>query len=309
MANKDYYNVLGVNENASDGEIKSAYRNLAKKYHPDANQGNKSAEAQFKSISEAYSVLSDGKKRQKYDQMRRFGAFDGGGFDFNSARSGSSSSFSGGDSIFEEIFGGGGGGGGFGNVFGSMFEQGGRSHRRQSRPPKNPDLETEITIPFDLAVNGGKYSFSIHKGGANKTYAIKIAPGIESGSRMRLRGQGNPGFAGGPASDLFVKIHVGVHEIFRREGLDIYSSISVNMIQAALGTTVKVKTVYDKTVELKIPAGMQPNRKFRLHGLGIQSNAGKGDHYVEVHLAIPAKLSHKAKKILKEFAQEAKLDL
>jgi len=374
MPNKDYYEILGVSENATANEIKSAYRSLAKKYHPDANPGDASAEARFKDISEAYSVLSDPKKRENYDQMRRLGAFGGtNGFNFQEfdfSSYGKGSQRGGASSIFEELF----GPGGLGNIFSSMFDRGERTRQERRGPQKGQDLETEIEIPFDLAISGGKYNFTIRKtdscttcngsgarpgsklrscpqcggtgtvtlgqggfsvgrtcprcygrghlvdspcptcGGAgqlekNKTYTIKIPRGIESGTRMRLKGQGNAGVAGGTAGDLWVTVRVGGHNCFRREGLDIHSDVSINMVQAALGTSVKVKTIDGKTVELKIPAGTQNTRTFRLRGLGIQSKTGGGDQFVHVNVLTPTGLSKNEEKILREFAREAKLEL
>jgi len=376
MAGKDYYDILGVNENASESDIKRAYRSLAKKYHPDANPGDSSAEARFKDISEAYSVLSNTQKRKKYDQMRKLGAFDGTGgginfegFDINdfqnrgSRRGGTSS-------IFEDMF----GAGGLGNIFSSMFDRGEYSRQSRRGPQKGSDAEVEIEIPFDLAITGGNHTFKIRKsevcstcngtgakpgtslstcpqcggtgtvsigqggfsvgrtcprcygrghlvenpcstcGGAGqvekqKSYTIKIPQGIESGTKLRLKGQGNAGSGNASAGDLLVNVRVGMHNYFRREGTDIHSEIKINMVQAALGSSAKVKTLDGKTAELKIPAGTQYGRTFRLRGMGINTENKKGDHFVHVNVMIPSKLSEKEKKILKDFAREAKLDI
>lgn len=336
MPNKDYYKILGVAENASESDIKRAYRALAKKYHPDANQSDKTAESRFKDISEAYSVLSNAERRMQYDQMRRLGAFDGGeGFDFNNFRQSGNrygQTFSGGgaSSIFEEFFG---GGSGFGNIFESMFDSG-PGKRNASRAQTGQDVTVEVEIPFDLAISGGSHTFSLRmsescpacqgsgtrqgrpcpdcigSGRVDKTkkYTIKISPGIESGTKMRLKGQGTPGVAGGAAGDLLVVLQVGSHPDFRREGLDVLSEVTVNFIQAALGTAVKVTTLSGKTVELKIPAGTQPGRSFRLKGMGVQSPSGVGDHFVRVNVSVPEKLSRKSKELLINFAREARLD-
>lgn len=305
MANKDYYNVLGVNENASESDIKRAYRDLAKKYHPDANHGDKKAEAQFKDISEAYSVLSDPKKRQKYDQMRRLGAFGGGqGFDFDGFNfRNSHSGRGGGSSIFEEMFG---GSGGFGDIFGSMFGEGPRTQQR--RPARGQDLQTEIEIPFDFAISGGKYSFTVRTSSGNKTYNINIPQGVASGHKMRLKGQGEPAYGPGASGDLLITIQVASHPDFRREGLDVHSDITVNIVQAVLGSVATVKTVEGKTVELKIPAGTQSGRIFRLRKMGVKNKNGAGDHLVHVNVTTPTHLTRKQEKILKEFAAEANLE-
>jgi DnaJ-class molecular chaperone len=307
MANKDYYNVLGVSEKASESEIKSAYRKLAKKYHPDANRGDAKAEAQFKDISEAYSILSDPQKRQKYDQMRRLGAFGDGhgfnfdGFNFRTSRGPRSGGFGGGGSIFEEMFG---SGGGLGDIFGSMF---GDEGRQRSRPVRGQDLQTEIEIPFDLAISGGKYSFSVRKQSGTKTYTINIPKGVSSGHRMRLRGQGEAAYSGGTAGDLLITIQVAPHPEFNREGLDIHSEVSINIAQATFGSVTKVKTVDGRTVELKIPAGTQSGRIFRLRKMGVSTRDSTGDHLVHVNVLTPTRLTRKQENILKEFAEEAKL--
>ncbi len=311
MANKDYYDILGVGEKASVNEIKTAYRNLAKKYHPDANPGNKAAEEKFKGISEAYTVLSDPKKRAQYDQMRRLGAFDSaGGFDFNRAGNpfgGGGSSFfwqSGGGSgnIFEEIF----GSGGFDSIFNTGFSP------RQRHSPKGQDVEVTVQIPFDLAVNGGTHSFKLSGGthfDSSKTFNLKIQPGTISGTRMRLQGQGGTAGRNGTAGDLMVTISVAPHPDFRMEGLDIHSDITINFVQAALGTAVKIQNVYNKTIELKIPPGTQPDRIFRLPGLGIASTSRIGDHYVHVKVSIPASLNDEQRDKLREFARSANLEI
>jgi molecular chaperone DnaJ len=336
MPNKDFYEILGVSENASESDIKRAYRALAKKFHPDANQSDKTAEMRFKDISEAYSVLSNAERRQQYDQMRRLGAFGGGnGFNFNdfrNTRGNPNQTFSGGgaSSIFEEFM----GSDGFGNIFGSMFERSGSGKRSGARAQKGQDLAAEVEIPFELAISGGSHTFSLRmietcpacngsgtrqsytcpdcigSGRIDKTkkYTIKISPGIDSGAKMRLKGQGNPGVAGGAAGDLLVNIKVSTHPDFRREGLDVYSEVTINIIQASLGTAVKVTTLSGKTVELKIPAGTQPGRSFRLKEMGIQGNSGTGDHFVRVNVSTPEKLSRKSKELLINFAREAKLD-
>jgi DnaJ-class molecular chaperone len=301
QANKDYYQILGVSESSSDSEIKAAYRKLAKKYHPDTNPGNSSAEEKFKDASEAYAVLSDSKKRQQYDQMRKYGGgFGGNGF--NPFGNGGGFNYSGNATDFEDLFGSGG--------FGSMFEQmfgGGRTQRR-SAPRRGQDIEVEVEIPFELAISGGKHSFRVNIGGSNKTITIKVAQGSSDGTVLRLRGQGQAGMMGGPAGDMRVKLRIGTHQTFRREGMNIHSDVNINVVQAALGTTVKVKTVDDRVVELKIPAGTQSGRTFRLRGLGVKSAAGKGDAYVHVNVQTPANLNKEQEKLLKQFAKSAGLD-
>jgi len=312
MTNKDYYNILGVSENASDKEIKQKYRELAKKYHPDANRENKGAEERFKDVSEAYNVLSDPKKRQQYDQMRKYGAFGGSGMDgfnfegfnfsnFGGGRTGRRKA--GGGFSFDDIF-----GGGFGDVFSDIFNRGSQSRPGKYGPQKGADIEAELEIPFDLAVTGGKKTFSLNQNNAKKI-TVKIPQGIESGSRMKLSGQGKLGTAGGPPGDLILIIRVGSHDYFRREGKDIYCDATINMVQASLGTKIKVRTIDNKNVELKIPPGTQSGRKFRLRGVGINTSSGRGDQFVVVKVMIPIDLNDEQKQLLREFAKAGGLEL
>jgi len=362
MAQKDYYNILGVSESASKDEIKKAYRNLAKKYHPDANPGNKAAEDKFKEISEANEVLSNSQKRKQYDVLRKFGA--GGypgyeGFDFEGFRKGTGRTFR-----FEDL----GGLGGFSDLFSSIFDFGGRSRQRSWSAQKGQDLYAEIEIPFDLAISGGKHTFEIRKedacpvchgsgaqpgskvttcpqcGGAgtvsfsqgafaiqrpcprcfgkgkvvsqpcstcggsgevlgSRRIAMKIPQGVEHGTNLRLRGQGQPGISGGPAGDLIVRINVSAHRFFERRGADVFCKVPINIAQALLGSKIRVRTI-DGKVDLKIPSGTQSGTKFRLKGRGVQVIGIKGDQYVEVQVEIPKKMTQKQKKMFEELARD-----
>ena len=293
MKNKNYYDILGVSENASDQEIKRAYRDLAKKYHPDKHKGDKRAENRFKEISEAYAVLSNAEKRKQYDNMRRFG----GNFDFSGQPNIDVEDLG---SFFKGSFKGRrtAGFGGFGDIFSEFF--GGRTGY-SPQPQKGQDVAAELTVPFDVAINGGKQIITIN----GQRLSVKIPAGTEDGKKIRLRGQGKPGVAGGAAGDLIVTIHVAPHPLFTRKGADIYSTVPINMVQAALGSKVRIQT-YDKgMVDLKIPAGTQHGKLFKLKGMGINANGRQGDHYVEVQVTIPKNLSGKAKEALKKFADLA----
>lgn len=299
MANNDFYSILGVKDTASIQEIKNAYRELAKKYHPDRHKGDKQAEERFKQISEAYAVLSDQKKRAQYDQMRRYGAagnFSGNFQNFNFEDLGSF--FKGGFKGQRSS-----GFGGFGDIFSQFFggsDGQGFSQQRQ----KGQDLSAELTVPFDLAVKGGKQVFQI----GSKKMAVNIPAGSEDGKKIRLRGQGEPGYAGGQSGDLILTVHVAPHPHFRRTGNDLYSTVTINVVQAILGSKVRVLT-YDKgAVELKIPAGTSHGRLLKLKGFGINVNGYSGDHFVEINVDIPKNLSAKAKRLLDDFAKEAKFD-
>lgn len=295
MAEKDFYHILGVSESADEQEIKKAYRELAKKYHPDKHKGDKRAEERFKDIAEAYSVLSDPKKRAQYDQIRRYGGeysgnftnFDASQFSefFRSSRGRKSTSFGGVGDLFSEFF----GGWGAGERFSAQ---------------KGEDISAEITIPFDAAIQGGGQSVFIN----GKQLSIKIPPMIEEGKKIRLSGQGRSGTSGGPAGDLLLTIHVAEHPVFRRHGMDIFSNLAIDMVQAALGCKVRIQTYNRGYVELKVPAGTQPGKRFKLNGMGLFHNGQQGDHVVEITVTVPQKLGAKAKSLLQQYAKEAGLE-
>jgi len=313
---KNYYDILGVSENASQDEIKKAYRKLAKKYHPDRRGGDKAAEEKFKDISEAYSVLSDPEKRKQYDMMRKnpFATGEGmGGFDFGD--------FAGtGPGGFRVHFGGTGGGGfgGFEDILSDLFGFGHRGARtgfagaeedifrkaRAQQTQRGADVQAEITIPFELAARGGETTVVTPTG---KKIKIKIPPGTDDGKKMKISGQGSPAPYGGTPGDLYIVIHVAPHPKFERKGNDIYSTERINLAQAVLGTQLEVKTIDNKTVKLKIPPGTDSGKLFRLKGLGIQNSHGKGDHYVKVEIVVPKNLSPHLRKEFEEWARKAGL--
>ena len=268
MAEKDYYEILGVKKTESDEEIKKAYRGLAKKYHPDKNKGNKEAENKFKEISEAYAVLSDREKREQYDRLGReafggAGANPFAGFDFsqftNRARAGGARGRrapGGFTDIFSDLFGGG-------------FEEG---------PSRGQDVEAELTIAFRDAVLGTTMDLSV---GGNHI-KVKIPEGVRDGQRIRLRGKGAPGGMGGPPGDLTVLIHVTAHPFFERDGDDIRIDLPITIGEAIHGAEVEVPTIHGP-VRARIPAGTQGGQTFRLTGKGVK----KGDHYYRVQVRVP----------------------
>lgn len=276
MAEKDYYELLGVKKDVSDDELKKAYRALAKKYHPDKNKGNKDAESRFKEISEAYAVLSDKEKRAQYDRLGReaFGA--GGanpfaGFDFSQfggasgARRRSGGRRGGGAVDFTDIFGDlfGGGGGGMG-------------------PQRGGDIQAETTIDFRDAVLGTTLEVSV----ARERVKLRIPEGIGDNQTVRLRGKGSPGSGGGPAGDLHVLVHVRKHPFFERRGDDIYIELPITIGEAIKGAEVEVPTIHG-IVRARIPAGTQGGQTFRLTGKGVKKRDSFGDHYYKVQIAIP----------------------
>ena len=358
---KDYYRTLGVPEAATADEIKKAYRKLAKKHHPDANPGNKAAEARFKEITEANSVLSDSDKRKQYDRLKKYGAFAGMGQSRSGGSSRSGNTSPGGSQTFEEMdF------GGLGDIFSSIFGGGGGEGRTGEGRRGAETVETVVAIPFRIAALGGKVpivlpvveacptcngsgaapgatlttcneckgsgQISFGYGGfavkrpcpncrgkgkipsqrcgtcqgagdvkVEKRLMIDVPSGTDAGTRLRLKGQGPQG------GDLIISFQIEEDRFFHREGNDVYATIPINLAQAALGTRIKVRTLDGKHVVLKVPAGTQPGRKFRIKGQGIEKNGTRGDQIVEVQVDVPAKLNEDAEAKLKAFADAAGL--
>lgn len=369
MAGKrDYYEVLGVSKSASADEIKKAYRALAKKYHPDANPGDKTVEAKFKEASEAYAVLSDPDKKKAYD------TYGHAAFDPNSA-AGAASGFGGFDfgsmdfsDIFSDLFGGGAGGDIFGNIFGGGYSSG----RRSNRPRQGESLRTRVTITFDEAMKGTKKQITIpyqeecsscHGSGAKagtspvtcsrcggrgqvtvqqrtpfgvmqsvstcpecngtgkvikdkcpscngtgynkvqKTFEVNIPAGIDNGQSVKLTGAGNPGENGGARGDLLVNVTVAQHPILKRQGVNIFSTVSIDYPTAVLGGETKVKTA-DGDVLLTIKPGTQSDTKMRLKGKGVpllRNPKSRGDHYVTIVVNVPTNLNKEQKDALEKY--------
>ena len=283
MAEKDYYELLGVKKNATEEEIKKAYRGLAKKYHPDKNKGNKEAENKFKEVSEAYAVLSDKEKREQYDRLGReafaFGGGAGGanpfaGFDFSqfTNRGGPRTRTSGRRPT---------GGGGFTDIFSDLF---GGAGGFEEGPMRGQDVDAELTIDFRDAVLGTTMDLSVN----GSHIKVKIPDGVSDGQRIRLRGKGGSGASGGPSGDLNVLIHVKPHPFFERRGDDIYIDLPITVGEAIRGADVEVPTIRGP-VRARIPAGTQGGQTFRLTGKGVKrkSGGGNGDHYYRVQIMVP----------------------
>jgi molecular chaperone DnaJ len=378
MAQKDYYQILGVSENATPDDIKKAYRKLAKKYHPDSNPGDDRAAERFKEINEAHEILSDQKKRKQYDDLRHFAHAGYGshgfqqGFDINDILSqfGRGAGGSGGARTFtfDDL----GGPGGFGDIFSNIFDRGGRFRQQRYGPQQGQDLYADVEVPFDVAAKGGNTTIMVSKdeqcdrckgtgaepgskvekcpqcGGAGmvsvsqggyavsrpcprcygrgeivsdpcakcggngqtagrKRLSIKIPKGVADGTKIRLRGQGQPGTSGGPPGDLIIEVRVTPHRFFQRRGTNIYCDVTINLAQAVLGTKLRVRTLNDKKAVLKIPAGTQPGTTFRLKGLGVDTGTEKGDQLVTVKVEIPKDLKPEDKQLFESLASSLNL--
>lgn len=306
--NKDYYRTLGVSENADDKQIKAAYRRLAKQYHPDRNKGDANAENKFKEIGEAYDVLKDVARRREYDTYRRYGAraFNTGphtGFHERSAGSGNpfgpgSFSFNLNGENIDDL-------GSIEEMLSAFF--GGRAAGpadpfRSKRsgvhtgPKRGTDLAANIEIPFLEAVSGSRRMLTI----GQRRLRVRIPAGIDTGGKIRLRGQGEPGLFGGPNGDLIITVKVMPNEHFERKGNDIYSSVEISFVDAIKGCKVQAKTL-TKTVSLTVPPGTQPGTKLRLKGMGLAVGGQQGDQYVEIKVRIPTELSEKQRRLLDEW--------
>jgi molecular chaperone DnaJ len=285
---KDYYEVLGVSKDATKDQIKRAYRKLAQKYHPDANAGDKEAEARFKEISEAHAVLSNDEKRREYDQMRAF--VESGGQRFYGFRPGREGGVRVNVGDIGDLFGEEGMGGSlFEDLFG--FRQG---------PARGADAETEVTLSFDDAVSGTTVTLP----GGGKA---RIPAGVTGGSRIKVTGKGGRGRQGGPAGDLYVKVRVEDHPLFKLVGRgNVMVEVPVTIAEAALGAKVEVPTL-DGSVTVKIPAGTQDGKVLRVRGKGAPRPRGSaGDLLVKVKVEVPAKLTRKEKEALERFQEEHK---
>lgn len=298
---RDPYEVLGVSKSATAEEIQKAYRKLARKYHPDRNPGDKKAEAAFKEVQSAYEILSDEKKRQQYDRFgfagpgsaEGFGSgfsgagFGSGGFPGGGFRTGQSVNID--PEMAEEIF---------GNLFGgaSPFSEvftgarGGRGRRRRPEPEPQA-VESEVVVPFTVAVNGGSTTIDVQ----GKHIEVKIPAGIEEGKKLRV-----PASATGSV-DVLLKVKIAPHPYFRREGNDIYLDVPISVSEAILGAKVEVPTIQGDRLEVKVPPGTSSGAKLRLRGKGVNG----GDQYLVFKIVAPPvdSMTSRAREIIEEFAR------
>lgn len=313
MANKDYYATLGVKRDASDKDIKQAYRRLARKYHPDVNPGDATAEQKFKEVSEAYSVLGTTESRKKYDQFGHQ-AFSGGFDPFSAAgRARGTHPFSTGN--LRDLFGGAGSTGsrgGFADSVGSIFEDlfGSSGQPRSTRNTNSDvDVEKKVDIRFEDAVRGTTVQLHLPRShGAMDRIQVKIPPGVDTGSRIRVAGKGRPGLHGRPDGDLYIITHVQPHAYFTRDGNDLICDVPVTLGEITLGTKIDVPTI-DGKISMTIPAGTQNGRKFRLRGKGVPylKGEGQGDQYVQLRVVLPDQLDQRSRALMEEFEQRNSL--
>jgi curved DNA-binding protein len=307
---KDYYETLGVSRTASHDEIRKAFRQLARKHHPDVAKDKKGAEAKFKEINEAYEVLGDPEKRRKYDELgadwERAGAGTGGGGyswrgsgpgaggpDFG-AGGGFSFGGTGFSDFFEQFFGAGrqrGPGG---------FEEFAGAHARGS------DIEADLLVTIEEALHGAKKKISFRRDGHSRveTFEVRIPKGVREGQRIRLAGQGEAGGRGGAAGDLYLRVRFERHPDYRIDASDLIYEVEVPAWKAVLGTELIIPTP-EGTTRLKIPAGTQPGRKFRLKGRGLPvAGGGRGDFYVELAVTLPAHVTAEQRELWEKIGRD-----
>ena len=288
---KDYYAVLGVAKNATDKEITKTYRKLARKYHPDTNPNNTSAEEKFKDISAAYDVLGDESRRKEYDEVRRAGP---SAFGMNGARGAGHGGFSGGQPFDM-------GGTDISDLISQMF--GGGRGRGGVDPRRGTDLEASLDISFVDAVTGTTTSLRLSTDGESKPREVnvRIPAGVDNGQRIRIKGRGEPGRSGAPAGDLLLTCNVAAHHLFGREGKNLTVQLPITFTEAALGANIEVPTLDGSTVTLRLKAGTQAGSRHRVKGKGIIANDDFGDLIVSVEVVVPKDLTDKQKKLLQQF--------
>jgi curved DNA-binding protein len=301
MEFQDYYKTLGVKQGAADDEIKSAYRKLARKYHPDRNK-EAGAEEKFKAISEAYEVLHDKQKRAAYDNLRAGGGYRAG--DSFRPPPGWQQQAPGGFE-FRDFGGAGGDAGGFSDFFESLFGgRGGAGSRAQRGPQRGNDVRAGVEIDLRTAYSGGKQRLGLRDASGERTLEVNIPAGILPGKVIRLAGQGEPGYHGSPAGDLLLEIQVRDDQQFKLRGRDVEVEVPVSPWEAALGAKVPVPTL-GGNVELKIPAGSRSGRKLRLKGRGMPGRA-PGDQIVVLTIQVPSADGDQAKAAYQAFEKAFK---
>ena len=325
MEFRDYYQTLGVSKTASDKEIKQAYRKLARKHHPDVNPGDKTAEARFKEINEAYEVLGDPDKRKKYDELGAnwrlyeqaqqqgagFGGggnpFSGGAWNINTGGPGGYRTMT--EEEMHELFG---NEDPFSDFFRTFFGGGdpreGAGRARQGRAPrtqKGRDIEHEVELTLEEAYHGATRRISIKQGGHARSVDVRIPVGVKDGSRVRAAGEGESGSNGGASGDLYLRVRIRPHPVFERKGTDLHTTVAVPVTTAVLGGEAQVPTITG-SVRLKIPETTQSGQVFRLKGHGMPT-VGKpddrGDLYATVDVQLPRALSREQRSLYEGLAK------
>jgi curved DNA-binding protein len=300
MADKrNYYDVLGVGKNASDDDIKKAFRKLAAKYHPDAGGD----EQKFKEVSEAYTTLSNPEKRKEYDQLLMFGGIPGADFGGSGGRNRTYTYTSGtGGMNWEDILGGmRSGEGAFGGFdFSSIF---GGAASRANRPTKGGDLTLEVSVSAEEGFNGTqrKVSYTVPSTGERQTLTVKVPAGAVDGGKLRYRGRGEYGTEGGARGDLVVTTRVAEHPLWKRDGADVRMDLPISVYEAALGAQIDIPTPKGKAVRLKVPVGTQDGKIFRFRDMGapdVKKKGATGALYVTVRVQVPTQLSDDERKSL-----------
>jgi molecular chaperone DnaJ len=282
---KDFYKILGIGKSATGDEIKKKYRSLARELHPDKTKGDTAMEEKFKAVSEAYDILSDGKKRAEYDQARDM--FERGGM--RAPQGGQN--FQGGD--FSDIF----GGGNPQDIFANLFGGGGRRG-----PRKGQDLQTEATITFKEAAFGTTLELRLSAdGGPSQNISARVPAGVNDGAKIRVKGKGSKGEAG--PGDLFILLHVKPHAIFSRKGENIALTVPVTFTEATLGGDIKVPTLAGDEVTLRIAPGTSNGRVLRVKGRGITKGTTVGDLLVTIEVQVPQRVEGEALEALKKYAE------
>jgi len=303
MEFKDYYKILSLDKNASDDEIRKAYRKLAKKYHPDKNPNDSSAEAKFKEVSEAYEVLKDPEKRKKYDrlganwkQYQHAGEENEDWFKhFNQNRQDSGYQFSGNiNDIFGNV-------GGFSDFFESFFGSGDKysgTAAFSNSPQKGRDYEAELTISLEEAHKGTEKQFTID----GKTLKVKITPGTVDGKKLRLKNLGGQGIRGGEKGDLYLKIQIKKHPDFERKENDLYYNLDVDLYTALLGGKKEIITLDGKRININIPKGTDNGTVLKIKGMGMNKpdSANRGDLFIRIYINIPKNLTDEERKLFEK---------
>ena len=280
---KDFYKVLGVSKDISEAELKKTYRKLARQFHPDSNPGDAKAEARFKEISEANSVLSDPETRKEYDQIRAMGS----GARFTAPQQPGQAGG------FEDVFGGmfGGQDTGFGSSTGGFRGAGG--------PTRGRDFSATTTLDFLTAIRGETIKLQPADG---PSINVKVPAGVSDGQKIRLKGKGEPSPDGGSAGDLVLTVTVRPHPVFERDGLNLRVDVPVTFVEATLGATIEVPTLGGDPVRLRVAPGTPGGRVLRVKGRGVTTAKGSGDLLASVQIAVPSHLSGDARSLLEAFA-------